>query len=276
MNKYLIILDIDNTLIDHNYRSTSPTINSVIDQMKREGHVFVLNSNRSLEDILPVVKMFELGGKIIGENGCFIYDTLTAERDILVDDEIIMHLSQVKNILPQLVKQNFEDSFYIIEDTTEVNKNPDSLNLDPLLKNVFVENCFRNFSSSIHVREHFNGSLQENIPALRKISGLLNQYVTRQNLELVVSCCDSFCNLLIYPKNYDKGKAFDKLASYYPEYKKIVIADDVLDKPLLGKVDKFCVVNNATAEVRELADYVSPEKITKGVEEILLNLDKII
>jgi len=276
MNKYLIILDIDNTLIDHNYRSTSPTINSVINQMKKEGHIFVLNSNRSLEDILPIAKMFELEGKVIGENGCFIYDTITAEREVLVDDETIMQLNQVRNILPQIVKQNFESSFYTIADTTEVNKNPESLELDQEYKNIFVENCFRNFSLSLHVRESFNGSLQENKLAIRKIVGLLTGYVERQNLELVVSSCENFCNLLIYPKNYDKGKAFDKLASYFPDYKKVVIADDCLDKPLLGKVDKFCVVNNASAEVKELADYVSPERITKGVEEILLNLDKII
>jgi len=276
MTKYLIILDIDNTLIDHNYRSTSSTINSVIDQMRKEGHVFVLNSNRSLEDILPIVKLFDFEGKVIGENGCFIYDTATTEKDVLVDDEIMMHLSQVKNVLPLIVKQNFEDSFYTIEDTTEINKNPDSLNLDQTLKHIFVENCFRSFSTSVHVREHFNGVLQENFGALKRITGLLNQYVSRQNLDLIVSSSSGFCNLLIYPKNNDKGKAFDKLASYYPEYKKIVIADDASDKPLLGNVDRFCVVNNASPEVQELADYVSPERITKGVEEILLNLDKII
>lgn len=276
MSKYLIILDIDNTLIDHNYRSTSPTIKSVIEQMKKEGHVFVLNSNRSLEDILPIVKMFELEGKVIGENGCFIYDTLTADREVLVDDETLMQLSQVRNVLPQIVKQNFEDSFYSIEDTTEINKNPDSLALDHDYKNIFVENCFRNFSISLHAREVFDGSLVENRASLERLVSLLNSYVLHQNLDLVVSYSENFCNLLVYPRNYDKGKAFDKLASYYPDYVKVVIADDCLDKPLMGKVDKFCVVNNALPEVKELADYVSPEKITKGVEEILLNLDKII
>jgi len=276
MSKYLIILDIDNTLINHNYRSTSPTINSIIEQMKKEGHVFVLNSNRSLEDILPIVKMFDLEGKVIGENGCFIYDTVTAAREVLVDDETILQLNQVKNLLPTIISHNFEDSLYTIEDTTEVNKNPDELELEHEYKNVFIENCFRNFSLSVHVRTYFNGALEENREALRKLVKIITDYVERQGLDLVVSQCDNFCNLLIYPQNYDKGKAFDELATYYPDHKKIVIADDFLDKPLLGKVDKFCVVNNATSEVKELADYVSPERITKGVEEILLNLDKII
>jgi len=32
--KYLIVMDIDGTLVDSNYRSTSPTIYSVIEQMQ--------------------------------------------------------------------------------------------------------------------------------------------------------------------------------------------------------------------------------------------------
>lgn len=275
MRKYLIILDIDNTLLDHSYRSTSPTINSVIEQMQNEGHVFVINSNRSLDDILPIVKMFDINGKIIGENGCFIYDINKAEEKRLVDDDILLQLNEIKRILPQIITQHFPDSYYSVEDTTAMNKNPDSIKVNDNFKNIFIENCFRHYSLSVHVREISKGFLSENMKALHKIVDLLNSYVKRQSLEVVVNYSEAFCNLLVYPKNCDKGKAFDSLVEAYTDYKKIIIADDIDDKPLLGQIDKFCVVNNASSEVKEMADYVSPERVTKGVEEILLNLDKI-
>ena len=66
MAKYLITLDVDGTLLDNNYRSNSPTINSVIEQLTREGNIFVINSNRSLEDMQSVARTFDLHGPLIG------------------------------------------------------------------------------------------------------------------------------------------------------------------------------------------------------------------
>lgn len=274
--KYLIILDVDNTLIDTNYKSTSSTIYSTIDQMKSEGHVFLINSNRSIEDLKQIAKNFGLEKHIIGENGCFVYNQLTGEEKVLVEDEVMIQLSQVKTLLPQLIKSNFPDAVYKIGDTTDINKHLESQDIPVDGKNVFILNQYRRFSTSLHSKKVVDGQLKKDLEAVEKLSKLVQEFVNRQQFDLTVKYTDSYGNLLVFPKDNDKGKAFNYIAKEYPKFIRVVIGDDYLDKPLMNEVDFFLTVNNATDEVKEIADYTSPESITKGVEQILLNLDNII
>jgi HAD superfamily hydrolase (TIGR01484 family) len=274
--KYLIILDVDNTLIDTNYKSTSPTIYSTIEQMKNEGHVFLINSNRSIEDLKHIAKKFGLEKHIIGENGCFIYSQLTGEEKILVEDEVMIQLSQVKTLLPQLIKSNFPDAVYKIGDTTDINKHLESQDIPEEGKNIFILNQYRRFSISLHAKKVVDGELRKDLVAVEKISKLVQEFVDRQQFDLTVTYTDSYGNLLVFPRDNDKGKAFNSIAKEYPKFIRVVIGDDYLDKPLMSEVDYFLTVNNATEEVKQMADYTSSESITKGVEQILLNLDNII
>jgi len=112
--------------------------------------------------------------------------------------------------------------------------------------------------------------------AIKKIHQLVKDYVERQQFDLAVDYTESYGNLLVYPKNNDKGKAFNILAKEYPKFIRVVIGDDYLDKPLMNEIDYFLTINNASQEVKDMADYTSSESVTKGVEQILLNLDNII
>lgn len=272
--KYLIILDVDKTLLDVNYRSTSPTINSVIEQMKAEGNIFLLNSNRSLDDLLPVANQFGINGLIIGENGCFIYDQKTKESRILVRDEDIIQIAQVRRILPEIISENFPKSYYIVGDTTDFNKRAAKEDLPRDYEYFFILNQYRKYSLSLHVRK-IAKEIEKDLDATKKLFDLIKNYVERQQMELGVDYTESYCNILVYPKNNNKGKAFNEVARAYSDFIKVIIGDDYLDKPLMEEVDYFFAVNNATDDVKRVADYVSSETITKGVEEILLNIDKI-
>lgn len=274
--KYLIILDVDKTLIDTNYKSTSPTIYSTIEQMKEEGHVFLINSNRSVEDLKGISKQFGLEKHIIAENGCIIYNQITGEEKSLVDDEISVQLDQVRSVLPQLIRTNFPNATYRIGDTTDINKHLDLQEIPNEGTNVFILNEYRRCSISLHSKIVREGQLQKDVAAVEKLYKIVRDYVERQSLRLTVDYTESYSNLLVYPMDNDKGKAFNQLAEEYPGFVKVVIGDDYLDKPLMNEVDYFFVVNNATNVVKEIADYVSPESVTKGVEQILLNLEKII
>jgi len=57
----LIFLDIDGALLDARYMSNDPDLTLYITQLQTEKeYVFGLNSNRSLEDILPIAKAFAI------------------------------------------------------------------------------------------------------------------------------------------------------------------------------------------------------------------------
>ena len=274
--KHLIILDVDNTLIDTNYKSTSSTIYSTIEQMKAEGHEFLINSNRSIDDLKNIAKQFGLEKHIIGENGCIIYNQLTGEEKVLVEDEVMIQLSQVRDLLSQLIQSNFPGSIYKTGDTTDINKHLESQDIPDEGKNIFILNQYRRFSLSLHVKKVIDGKLRKDLEATEKITKLVQEFVNRQQFDLVVTFTESYGNLLVFPRENDKGKAFNCIAKEYPKFIRVVIGDDYLDKPLMSEVDYFLTVNNASEEVKEMADYTSPESITKGVEQILLNLDNIL
>lgn len=275
MKKYLITLDVDETLLDCNYRTTSPTINSVINQLNKEGHLFLLNSNRALEDLLSVAKTFDISGALIGENGAFIYNQMTGQMDILISVEAVAQLERLKRKIPEIINNNFTEALLYVGDTTDINKHIDIQDVPDNKKNVFIMNEFRKYSISVHVKRIVDGRLIKDIEAAAKLDQLIDEYIQTNQLKLDSEYTDSFANVLICCQECSKSAAFHRLIDHYPDYLKVFIGDDEKDKPLEGAADYFFVVHNATPGAKEIADYVSSEAITKGVEDILLQIDSL-
>lgn len=274
--KYLVVLDIDGTLLDKRYLSTSPTIYSVIEQMQQEGHIFILNSNRSIDDILPIAKHFGITGPIIGENGCIIYNQRSGESLVLVDMATQQQMMKLKKALFDIINQNFDRAYFAITDTTAFNKYAETQDL-PLDKDFyFLLNEFRKFSLSIHVRDIRTGSVEQNPAITKNFCILIKDYIVENKLDLVHNYLGSFSNVLVCSNANDKTKALKKVELHYPKHTKVIIGDDILDKPAMEEIDYFFTVNNATKEVKAVAHYVASQDITKGVEEILLKIDQLI
>ena len=273
--KYLITLDVDETLLDHDYRTTSPTINSVISQLNKEGHVFLLNSNRSLEDLISVAKIFDISGELIGENGAFIYNQAIGHLEVLVGEESIAQLEKLKIQIPKIIDDNFEKSMFFVSDTTDINKHLDIQDQPTGKKNLFIMNEFRKYSISVHVKKVLDGKLVKDIETAEKLNNLVNEYIRNNQLKLNSEYTSSFANVLVCLQECSKSQAFHRLIDGYRDYLKIFIGDDEKDKPLEGAADYFFAVNNATKEAKEIANYVSGEEITKGVEDILLKIDSL-
>lgn len=271
--KYLIMLDVDGTLIDSNYLSNSSTIYNLIDQLQNEGYVFVLNSNRSLEDLKSIARKFKIIGPLIGEGGTFIYNN--NEEIKLVSEETEMQIKELRRMLPEIVCENFPSSHFIIDDTTSFNKALTSQDHPSQTKNIFILNKYRRFSLSCHVKKVINNKLEKNLESVVKLYGILRKYIEKQQMDIDISYTTKYANILISPKNCNKGKSFNKLSESYKNYTKIIIADDYFDKPMIQGIDYFFVVNNADEKAKEIANYISIEKITKGVEEILLNINNL-
>ena len=67
-SRKLIFLDIDGTLLDSSYASNDENLSEIIKKLQDSGkYVFGLNSNRSIEDMLPIARDFSINGPLIGE-----------------------------------------------------------------------------------------------------------------------------------------------------------------------------------------------------------------
>ncbi len=273
--KYLIMLDVDQTLLDINYRSTSPTINSVISQMQDEGHVFILNSNRSLQDLQEVAKVFNTHGELIGENGAFIYDQATGSSEVLLPEKELTDIKKMIEAIPDLLAKNFSNSKLIVDDSTNLNKNTDILEEFGQSGKFFILNKYRKYSVSLHAKELNEHLVSMCLSDARLLFEIAKQYIAENDLNLLPQYTESYCNLLVTVAGVNKSKAFNRLAENYPKYRKIIIADDYDDKNLVAEMDHFFAVNNADESAKQMSDYVASENITKGVEQILLKLDDL-
>jgi len=275
MKKSLIFLDVDNTLIDRQYKSHSSTINFVIDQLQREGHIFVINSNRSFADLLELANKFSFTGYLIGENGAFCYNQKTENREVFVEQKTIEVILEIKKLLLDFIK-SYKDGELVICDSVDYLKHLDVHEIANSKDILFILNQFREYSISLHIKKREGDDF---VKDLSFVKDFYNQFKSFLNEKLSIdNCCfeytESFGNILVYPKFPDKNFANAKLFDQYAGLNKIFIADDVKDKiGSLEKADFFFTLANGDEQAKYMADYVAKESLTLGVEEILLNLE---
>jgi len=276
MAKYLITLDVDGTLLDNNYRSNSPTINSVIEQLTREGNIFVINSNRSLEDMQSVARTFDLHGPLIGENGSFIYDQVSGSMEVLLSAEGQRQINEMRASVWLLIEQRFPGAKFMIGDTTDINKHIDVQDIPAGCDSVFIMNEFRKYSISVHAKKIADGLMVRDIDLARRLFDVVSQAIRDHGWQLRAEYTDSYANVLVLPIEVTKPQALHRLTEKFQQFLSVVIGDDAADKPMRAEIDYFFVVNNGTSEAKTMADYVAEQPITKGVEEILLKIDSLV
>jgi len=276
-NKYLIVLGVDMVLLDRNYHSNSPTVNSVIKQLTNEGHVLSINSDRAIEDLSAIAQYFEISGPLIGEDGCFIYYQDGGRTLDLVSESEQKAIDDLRDNFLNFVSNNFPEAYFIITDTTDFNKHIDIQEIQADKKYVFALNKYRRYSLSCHIKRIENGILIKDPTAAREASEKLKEYCRQRGIDGVrIRHTESFGHLLIHPQSSNKPRAFRRLIEDFPKHIKIVITDDLIDKPPLDEFDYLFVVGNADPEAKAMAKYVSREIITKGVEDILLKIDALV
>lgn len=276
-NKYLIVIGVDMVLLDREYRSNSPTINSVVKQLAGEGHVLAINSDRAIEDLQSIAKFFEIQGPLIGEDGCFIYYQNDGRTINLVSSAEQKAIDDLKAALPSIVSENFPEAEFIVADTTDFNRHLDIQELPENKKYVFALNKFRRYSISCHIKRKENGVLMKDAAMAALFSEKIKDFCRQNGVgNLKVQHTESFGHVLAHPLSNSKRQSFRRLVEDFPKHLKIVITDDLGDKPELSEIDYLFVVGNADEEAKAAAKYVSHEIITKGVEDILLKIDKLV
>lgn len=272
MNKNIFFLDIDGTLLNYEYLPTEPRLKDVIKHYQSDGQLFAINSNRSLEDLLPIAEMFGITGPLVGENGCFIYDVRTKVSTILLSIEEIeslqLYKKVVQNISTEFLKSSFpsDEVIWMTTDTVElITKNDPKGFKDGTL--LLLNNKYRKYTQSIHLRRIQN-SIYTMLPKiLEDLVGTLKNQLD-SNIVTVTSS-GVFNNVLVYPSVISKRKGVEHIMELFPEYRIVVIGDEKNDYQMVEGIGDFYSVANADDETKKLAKYCTSQSYTKGVYDIL-------
>ncbi|MFT4261541.1 MAG: HAD-IIB family hydrolase [Candidatus Woesearchaeota archaeon] len=262
--KKIIMLDIDGTLYDYKYGVNTLKLKDYFKKDKK--NVYVLNSNRSYEDIKIVEDEFGLNSIIVAENVCLVYNK--GKEYILTNNK---QSEEYIDLIKSIISNSYPKSKILILDTVDIIKNSKKLE-DEIY---FFINKFRKYSFSIHVKRVKDTELIKELSIIKNITQSFKENKElNENFSIKSS---NFGNIIFNPKDCDKATGLEFIRkNFYPKSTFICIGDDLFDLVLAKKFDYFFAVNNAEKEVKEKADGVSKDNYTLGVYDILTNLDKYI
>jgi HAD superfamily hydrolase (TIGR01484 family) len=254
----IIFIDIDGTLLDNNLRANSGALPTLSKLLEQKGVLLGINSNRSLEDVLPVIKIFGITGPLILENGTYC---IFNESEIFFVQRPKYNIN--KNILKIVRKFADENGVKLLfGDTVKLLKNINSN------EKLILMNSFRKYSASVHI---FSDGIR-NRELAKKIFSLLKKQLNSKSLN--VSLSNSSHSITCNIKKGSKTEAIKKIRSYFPDTKIYAIGNSVEDSLTMKYTDGFFAVANAEKEVQKKAIYVATKTYTQGVVEILRLIEK--
>ncbi len=247
MEKYLIVLDLDGTLLNSNQKITSDTL-KCLKNLKKIGHKIILASGRPLKSILEYYELLELDTPIIAYNGGAIYgmntNFKTYEQTYDLEDVLYCYNKLGKeNLLNVMCETSTHvyllkddktfDKWFLREGLTIVEGDlNNTLKEDPLSMIFYLED--KNMSLLMKQTKHL-----KNDAKMRMWSG------------------GKFAEVY-YPK-YNKLHAVENIASYYNIDKNHIIAfgDAGNDIELIKELKYGIAMKNSAEELLLIAKNVT-------------------
>jgi len=269
MPKRIILIDLDLTLIDRDYRPTIP-VALFTDQSSRilaSDDLIGLISDSPYKTLQQWMDTFRFNGPIVAEKGALIvwpsgqlYETQQRKIDWdMLKAKISFSISE--QFVDALVIEEYYLSFF------ESNKRiPTGSSL------VVLINPYRRYSFGIHVRMvDQKGRLVQNNRLFNQVYKTAMAVVAQENIVplLDIDSNPMYSVLILADKTVNKDLAIPVLREQYPGREIIAIGDGASDMSLKGVVDKLCAVGNAQDDFKKVADIVAVNDITAGVLEIL-------
>jgi HAD superfamily hydrolase (TIGR01484 family) len=272
----LILLDIDGTLLDSKYHSDDPKLIDLIAELQHSGVAFGLNSNRALEDLLPVAKMFGIEGPIVGENGVFVYYPAKGKTKYFLDEAQLVALKQTKQQselkMRQLLQQAFSASEVRWEEADTI-KAAAGANKSKYQENAIVvlNNRFRKYTVSAHLKTYRRGTLEPLKDILPELTAALSNAF--KSKDITVAYSSLFANILVYSSLVSKRRAVEHLLKEdFPSAELFVIGDELGDYEMAAGLGEFLCVANASDEAKAKASRISPQPHSQGVRWLLQSI----
>lgn len=269
----VILLDIDGTLLDTQYRPNYPTLKNLIVRAQTEGIVFGINSNRALEDLLPVAEMFGISGPLVGENGLFVYYAAKREIKYFLNDSQLEALRKTKQEievkLQHLLQQKFPSSQIRWQQTDTVEEVAEHKKSSYKEGTIIAQNNkFRKYSISIYLKRYSGGELQPLMGLVPVFVSKLSAMFAKHNVTITFS--PLYTNILVYSTLTSKRYATEQLIKdKYPGGSLFAIGDEMNDYYMASGIGNFLSVSNAPAPVRNKAKAVSKAPYAEGVYELI-------
>lgn len=259
MPEIIVFLDIDGTLLDVEQRTNTDGLPALVAELRELGVRFGLNSNRAIEDVLPVAKRFGLDGPFILENGAYVMDAL---------DAVPVPTHMLATNIPEIVETTLRTCAAQLYPHAIVERT-DTTHLVSIgafkAGQRFYMNRFRRFSASIHHR--FDGEAQGVVA--QTLSDTLNRLFDESGHALRAVAHAHGATVTVNIPGIDKGTGLAFLRSRIPRAYVIAIGDGSGDVALRPYVDRLYAVSNAVPELKNVADAIALQPMTLGVVELL-------
>lgn len=269
----LFFLDIDGTLLDASYKSNDGSLKSYMQQHPQ--WTFGLNSNRAMQDLLPVAEQFGITGPIIGENGLFAYYPSSKKITYFLNEGQLHELTAIKQYaekrLLDILKAYFKTEVYWENaDTVDVLSRKQAT---PYAEGsvVVLNNKFREYTVSAHIKIYKDGKL---VPITDQLGIITEQLQTAlADKPVKVASSPTFSNILVFANTISKRTAIEALQqNEFAHVKLYAIGDELGDFYMVKGIGTFLTVANSLPEVKKHAKICSQKSYAQGVHELLENI----
>ncbi len=267
MERYLIALDMDGTLLNKEKKITLKT-RDYLKELTKEGHIIVLASGRPSRTLLPYYNELNLSSPLICYNGAYVYDPNDANFPSHLysfpKEKVIEILNTLKPYIDNVMCETENDVYIDKEDAylntfffykgmkMNVGELKDILNDDPMT-------CI--------------AKLKENITKDDK-KNILNNFKEDDDLSLRYWTGSPYFEL--FYKSATKGACVKRIAKYYniPKEHIIVFGDAENDLEMLKQAGYGVAMLNGKESFRLKADIVT--KYTNEEDGIYYTLKDIL
>ncbi len=246
MEKYLIVLDLDNTLL-HSDKSISDNSKAILEKCQKLGCKIVVNTARSYIRTIDFAKQIN-ADYICSFNGNFVcdkYDNIIYYNHIPENNSRAV-IEEISKYTKHIVNEGLYASFCI--DKEDVN---------------FVDSKFAslNFVKNLQSCKLILKCKNEEYTSIKSIT---------ENYNLSITFMSEKNTARILPKDTDKWTGIQKIKQHLNQkYKVIAFGDDITDLETLSNADIGVRMKNSTSELIEKINFSTSSNNDDGVARFL-------
>jgi len=269
----LVLIDLDNTLIDFNYRLTVPKeiFCEEVRELSNQDVCLGLCSDSAVITLRYWADYLAIKGPIVAERGAVIW-TLPQGEKIMNPGETNW-LREFRDYFVTAVTRNFPDSTVMIGDATRIVK--EGCIGAPFMQKIFVINSFRVASFSFFACK-FRSVLEPDPELLKQASTVVSKTLAKYGKNKKGLFWDEnplSGVLIVHVSTTGKGMGVSELVNQLKPEQTVMIGDSMSDFLDLPYVTQYAV-GNASLDYKSRASFVASRPLTEGVIECLQNVCK--
>ena len=254
MDKYIIFVDVDGTLVKPRTNDMPRVVADEFERIKKDGHIIVIVTGRALADIYAIdgAKSASFAAALMGG---VVTDCKTGE---IIKEPIVLPSDDVKRFVEEIEK----------------------VGLNWTYKNDYEEKtyCDKYLISKFFCREIDKNEFLEDL----RNNNICQLLVDKKMPQDIIDKFDMFDFFYmptdyydVIKKGFSKAKIVKYFAALHPDYKTVAIGDSDNDIAMLKQADISIAMGNAKDELKKMCDYVTEDYEHFGVAYAIKNILKI-